>query len=313
MEEAFFISICVPAYQRTDYLKRLLDSIEIQTFRGFEVVITDDSPGPEVQDLVARHPLKSKICYFRNPSTLGTPENWNEGIRRSKGEWIKIMHDDDWFTGPDSLRLFAEVIKKGKARFWFSAYTNVFPDGHTKKIKINTLDLNALKKFPEMLVAANRVGPPSATIFKKDTSIEFDKRMQWLVDIDFYIRYLKKHPPAEYISQNLVRIGISSSQVTRSSFGNPEIEIPERMMLGEKLDRTSVRHVRVFDSWWRFLRNLSIRDMSQIEKSGYKGKIPGFIPPMIGRQQKIPRSLLQWGVTSKIFMILHFLKNRRHL
>ncbi len=313
MEEGFFISICVPAYQRTDYLKRLLDSIYIQTFRNFEVVITDDSPGPEVQDLAMRHPLKSKIRYFRNPSTLGTPENWNEGIRRSKGDWIKIMHDDDWFTGPDSLRLFTEAIKKGKALFWFSAYTNVFPDGHIKKIQINTLDLNALKKLPEILVAANRVGPPSTTIFKKDPSIEFDNRMQWLVDIDFYIRYLKNHPPAEYIPLNLVRIGISSSQVTRSSFGNPEIEIPERLMLSEKLDRTSIRHIRVFDSWWRFLRNLSIRDMAQIEQSGYRGKIPGFIPPMIGRQQKIPRPLLRWGVTSKISMFLYFLKSKRYL
>ncbi len=91
--------------------------------------------------------------------------------------------------------------------------------------------------------------------------------MQWLVDIDFYIRYLKKYPPAGIYSKNLVQIGISESQVTRSSFGNPEIEIPERFMLGEKLEMISTQQFPIFDSWWRFLRNLSIRDIEQIKKA----------------------------------------------
>ena len=49
-----FISICIPAFQRVDYL-RLLDSIEIQSFRDFETVISDDSPGHEVQELIRNH------------------------------------------------------------------------------------------------------------------------------------------------------------------------------------------------------------------------------------------------------------------
>lgn len=155
-------------------------------------------------------------------------------------------------------------------------------------------------------MAANRIGPPSVVIFKKEDSLYFDRRMQWLVDIDFYIRYLKKYPPAEYIPQNLVQIGISASQVTRRSFGNPEIEIPERFLLGEKLNYSEIRQISVFDSWWRFLRNLSIRDPDQIKQSGYQGKIPEFITAMIKAQQKIPVSLLKTGLFSKIFMFLHY-------
>ncbi|HEY4935407.1 MAG TPA: glycosyltransferase, partial [Puia sp.] len=63
MGEAPFISICIPAYQRSGYLRRLLDSIEIQTFHRFEVIITDDSPGSELQDLVENHPLHPMIRY----------------------------------------------------------------------------------------------------------------------------------------------------------------------------------------------------------------------------------------------------------
>ena len=47
-----FFSICIPAYKNTDYLKRLLDSISIQTFRDFEVIITDDSPDETVSTFI---------------------------------------------------------------------------------------------------------------------------------------------------------------------------------------------------------------------------------------------------------------------
>jgi glycosyltransferase involved in cell wall biosynthesis len=311
MEEALFISICIPAYQRPEHLKRLLDSLEIQSFRRFEVVITDDSPGPELENLVEAHPLKPLIRYFRNQKTLGSPENWNECLRKAKSDWIKIMHDDDWLSGPDSLLAFAEAIKNGGGRFYFSAFTNVFPDGSSRTIRMSTARLDALKRDPEILVASNRVGPPSAVIFKKDDSTYFDNRMKWLVDLDFYIRYLKKYPAIGYITESLVQIGIGETQITSTSFGNPEIEIPERFMLLEKLDPAGFRNLTVFDSWWRFLRNLSIRNTTRIENAGYKGEIPDFIKNMIRQQNKISRALLKRGLFSKLFMFMHYLGSRK--
>jgi len=98
-----FISICIPTYKRIQYLKRLLNSIAIQNFKDFEVIITDDSPSGDVNDLCDRYKNKIQINYYKNPAPLGTPENWNESIRHAKGEWIKLMHDDDWFANEDSL------------------------------------------------------------------------------------------------------------------------------------------------------------------------------------------------------------------
>ena len=44
-EQEIFISICIPAYKRSDFVKRLLNSIAIQTFKNFEVIVSDDTPG----------------------------------------------------------------------------------------------------------------------------------------------------------------------------------------------------------------------------------------------------------------------------
>jgi hypothetical protein len=155
------------------------------------------------------------------------------------------------------------------------------------------------------------VGPPSVVIFKKDDSVFFDPRMRWLVDIDFYIRYLKKHPPPEYISDVLIQIGISESQVTRSSYGNPGIEIPERFMLFEKMEPAGLNNIMIFDSWWRFIRNLKITDNQKIPESGYLGKIPDVIQGIIKFQKHIPKALLNAGLFSKFFMGIHFFLLRR--
>ncbi len=307
MGENILISICIPAFQRTVGLKRLLDSINIQTYPHFEVVITDDSPGTEVKELAEQHPLTSKIRYFKNEVTLGTPENWNEGIRKAKSDWIKIMHDDDWFSGPGSLQHFADKIQNGEHPFYFSAYSNAYPDGRVIPRDISDRHLNALQRNPEKLLAANRIGPPSVVLFKKDMSILFDNRMQWLVDVDFYIRYLTSHPPAIYIAENLIRIGISESQVTQSSFGNRQVEIPERFLLAEKLNPQSLKDWVVYDSWWRFIRNLNIRDEKEIAENGYPKAIPETIRSMIRYQKNIPAVVLKIGLFSKLLMSLHYL------
>src|SRR5947208_1047223 len=99
------ISICIPTYQRIDFLKRLLNSISNQTFKDFEVIVTDDSPGDEVAKLCQQYP-QLNLQYFKNDPALGTPANWNRAVSKANGEWIKLIHDDDWFATENALELF---------------------------------------------------------------------------------------------------------------------------------------------------------------------------------------------------------------
>jgi glycosyltransferase involved in cell wall biosynthesis len=72
------ISICIPAYKRVNYLRRLLDSIAIQTFRDFEVIITDDSDDLSVKELSYLYKDKFQLCYHKNIKTL---EHLQTGIQ----------------------------------------------------------------------------------------------------------------------------------------------------------------------------------------------------------------------------------------
>ena len=110
--ESPLISICIPAYKNIEHLERLLNSISKQIFKNFEVVITDDTPDDSVSQFVAQSNFEFALTYFKNYKSLGTPENWNEAVRKSSGEYIKLMHNDDWFASPDALSEFVYALEK---------------------------------------------------------------------------------------------------------------------------------------------------------------------------------------------------------
>ena len=129
------------------------------------------------------------------------------------------------------------------------------------------------------------------------------------MDIDFYIRYLAYGRPC-YVPQPLVNIGISDTQVTRVTFGRREIEIPEGFMLMEKYGFAQLRNWRIFDGWWRLMRNLRIREVKEIRDAGYAGEVPGRIAVMIRLQRKFPVWLLDIGPFSKLLMLFCFILYR---
>jgi glycosyltransferase involved in cell wall biosynthesis len=305
------ISICIPAYKSTDFLKRLLDSITIQTFKDFEVVVTDDSPGDEVQHLCESYTDKFAIRYFKNVSVLNTPENWNESIRKARGKWIKLMHDDDWFSDSTSLQDFAVAIEeKPDADFFFSAYTNIYEEtGRKQPMFLKSFWKKALKTEKNVLIADNVIGPPSVTLHRNNGQIWYDNNMKYIVDIDFYIGYLQNRQPF-YIKRSLINVGINMAQVTKYTFGVADVHLKESMMLLQKTGEKQFSNIIVFDGWWRIMRNFSIKTIQDIHSAGYTADIPGAIQFIINFQKHYSLKILEKGALSKLLMTVCYLKYR---
>lgn len=305
------ISICIPAYKNVEYLKRLLESISIQTFMNFEVIITDDSNDNSVSDYINTKSWNFSLSYYKNEKPLGTPENWNAAVNYATGEWIKIMHHDDWFSSRHALEVFVQAIQKHKNySFFFCAYQNIYEGGKTKKVMAGSSILRKLiLKEPTALLSNNIIGPPSVTIYRYDKTVVYDKKLKWLVDMDFYIRYLKNTKPF-CINQSLINIGIHSDQVTKHSFLKPEIEIPEHLHVLNKLGENCLKNIIVYDAFWRLIRNLKITSVTGF--SSYNKDnivIPRKLKQIIQHQQKLPSAILAFGPFSKITMLFSYLFN----
>ncbi len=304
------ISICIPSYKRYEHLIRLLNSITIQSFKNYEIIISDDSPGDEVFKIFQQYQHQLPIAYFHNNPALGTPANWNSAIRHAKGSWIKLMHDDDCFVESSALQKFAKAIDENPdADFIFSAYRNRHEHSTEDMPFVSRIRWKALNNSSASLLSKNIIGPPSTTLIKKSIHTTYDERLQWLVDIDFYIRVLTASKFC-YIRERLIDIGINEEQVTNKSSRNPAIEIPEFFMVYEKLSLQQQQNIFVYDAAWRLLRNFRITHPNQIFELGYRSKPPEHILKMIQWQRKFPAAVLRFGPASKSLMFLHALLNR---
>jgi hypothetical protein len=218
------------------------------------------------------------------------------------------MHDDDWFSNPEALKIFVNTSRSHPGRqFFFSAYSNAFLDKNTRELfRITRRRLKTLEKNPKTLLSRNTIGPPSVTFHKQRPGILYDPALKWLVDIDFYIRFLKHTKPV-MIPENLIMVGMSDEQVTRQVFRNPYVEIPENLYFLNRIGIPSLKNIRVYDAYWRFIRNLNIRSSVQIRETGYDKPVPRIIESMIHFQSSIPKAVLKSGICSKILMFVHYI------
>jgi glycosyltransferase involved in cell wall biosynthesis len=309
-----FLSICIPAYKRAEFLTTLLNSIAIQTYRDFEVIITDDSPDNSVKDLCLQYQQTLPLQYFRNPTALGTPENWNEAIRQANGKWIKLIHDDDWLANEHSLQQFVDAIHNNPgATFFFCAYRNNWlQSGRKQDVHIQPFRYKQLLQQPATLFSSNVIGPPSVVLHANDKQVFYDKTVKWVVDIDFYIRYFKTVRPV-YIPDILINVGMGEYQVTQDCFRKREVEVPENFYLLNKVGIATLKNMLVYDAWWRLMRNLEITREEEIRTAGYSGPIHRVLLSMIRWQKRMPRAALNNGLCSKITMFVHFLLHRNQL
>jgi glycosyltransferase involved in cell wall biosynthesis len=87
------VSVVVPTYNRPYPLAELLESLNRQTYRYFEVIVVNDG-GERVDDVVALYPeLCIHLIHCRD--NVGHVEARNIGVKAAKGELIMLCDDDD--------------------------------------------------------------------------------------------------------------------------------------------------------------------------------------------------------------------------
>ena len=232
------ISICIPTYNQTKYLRKTLDSIVSQTYKYFELIISDDSTTNDVSQLLIDYKDTLTFQYIRNTPALGSPCNWNHVISLAKGRWIKIMHHDDWFCDSFALEKMMDLAVKNPDSFIFAGIKGTYVEEGRTYINQPELKLvYALNRDPFLLLKGNFIGPPSCILFLK-SDIVFDNNSKWLVDIDFYIRLIieKKHQ-VYYINEIFFENCMDQHNITNNYLFDQELQLSEYVYLLNKYSK----------------------------------------------------------------------------
>ncbi|MEI6427610.1 MAG: glycosyltransferase family 2 protein [Pseudanabaena sp. ELA607] len=163
-------SVIIPVYNRLNYLVDCLESILSQELplEKMQILAIDDCSSVDVKSVVDQVG-KGRIEYYRNDHNLGNAATFNRGINLAKGEWIHILHDDDWVMPNFYQKIQAAIAK-------FSQQTNqigaiccryVTADANKNWLGISQLHLAESGILPNWLypVATNNpIAPPSVVI-----------------------------------------------------------------------------------------------------------------------------------------------------
>lgn len=108
-------TVCIPAYNRANYLPPLLDSIFQQDGQNYEVLICEDG-SPEraaIAAIAARYSMKmpGRIRYLENVRNLGYDGNIRELVTKAQGEYCVFMGNDDLMCA-GALAAIASAIQR---------------------------------------------------------------------------------------------------------------------------------------------------------------------------------------------------------
>lgn len=108
------ISVCIPAYNRSDVLGELLDSIIAQDYKFFDIVIVEDcSPQRnKIAEIVSKYQKKHPdlIQFFENEKNLGYDGNLRNLFEKATGEYCFFMGNDDLMY-PNALSNVAKALE----------------------------------------------------------------------------------------------------------------------------------------------------------------------------------------------------------
>jgi len=211
-EEPFF-SICIPTFNSVDLLSRLIKSILKQSFKNFEIIISDDSSNDEVFEY-CKSLENNVIIYFKHKSVVTATENWNFGLKKSKGKYKMLIHHDDYFSDYLCLeKIYNEHLKNGEMMVYFMSFIN---ENNTRKFYYNKFSIHKIFKNPDNLLYVNYFSTPSCIVLNQKVDLFYNEELKWLVDVDFYSRLFKKYSKIKLISNVCMIIGGGIERITNT-------------------------------------------------------------------------------------------------
>lgn len=89
-----WVTFCMSTFKRPELLKKTLRSILDQSFKYFEVVISDNDPDASAESVVKEINDK-RIKYYNNGENVGMIKSFNRSIDKAETEFIVMITDDD--------------------------------------------------------------------------------------------------------------------------------------------------------------------------------------------------------------------------
>jgi len=94
-----FVSIITPTYNHEKYIAECIESVLLQNYENWEMIIIDDNSADCTYDIAVEYAKRDKrikvVRHKENYGPLNLDKTYNEALEMAKGNWIAILEGDD--------------------------------------------------------------------------------------------------------------------------------------------------------------------------------------------------------------------------
>lgn len=195
-----FFSIAIPTYgyngRGVEFLEFSLDILSKQTFKDFEIILSDHSTDKTIKGVYNKWSDKLNIKYITNEHGRGViSPNINNAMKHCNGKWIKILFQDDFLYDKNSLQIQHDFIKSNLDMTWLMTKFYHSKDGVNFERLYNPV-------WNDMIWhSRNTMGCPSGMTLKNKDLIFFDEGLNWLMDVEYYKRMFELYDQPKILNE----------------------------------------------------------------------------------------------------------------
>lgn len=207
------VSIIIPTYNCEEYIEQTIQSVLLQTYIHWEMIIIDDASQDNSLKIINKYLEQDKrIKLIINKKNIGVAQSRNTGIKVSSGDYIALLDSDDiWF--PRKLEKQIKLMQKKGIFMSYCSYNIINEEGHN----INCFQVKSKITYKDMLKTS--IIGTLTTIYNAKELGKFYFMDIGHEDYVFKLQILKNIPYAEGINESL-----ASYRITPRSLSSNKIK-----------------------------------------------------------------------------------------
>lgn len=290
----YFFSIIIPTYNSEATIQAALNSVKIQQFANFEVLVIDGKSSDKTVELSNQFRLEGLNLTCISEPDNGIYDAMNKGIAAAKGEYLYFLGSDDSLFNENVLQQVADSINQQPADLIYGnvlmSISGQIYDGAFSFAKLLSKNISHQAIFYKRTIFHQLGG----------YNLEYKLHADW----DFNLKCF---------SSPTIQTQFIDVLVARFTEGNTSSK-PDRNFIKSGLIPDIIRYnsqnpkflqsIANFDFLWRQIRNASIKNATDIKLADLKAP---YLDQMIRFQDRIQPALLTSGFISKGMMTLCYL------
>ena len=118
------VSIIMPSYNTAKFISETIESVLVQTYTNWELIIVDDCSTDNTDEVVKSFLSYNRIKYIKNEKNSGAAVSRNRALREAKGKWIAFLDSDDLWL-PVKLEKQIAFMKENDYHFSYTNYVEI--------------------------------------------------------------------------------------------------------------------------------------------------------------------------------------------